>query len=67
MREGNPVSLVGMMADINWQIAKGYLLAAVAAHGAESTGLPTEETKFRRLEKVVEAFVKQVEDEELNI
>lgn len=63
----DPVSMTEMMASINWEIAKGYLRAAVAAHGNKSTGLETEQTKYYRLDKEVETFIKSVEDQELNM
>lgn len=62
----DPVSMTEMMASINWEIAKGYLRAAVAAHGNKSTGLATEETKYYLLNKEVEAFIKVVEEQELD-
>lgn len=66
-RNNDPVSMTEMMASINWEIAKGYLRATVVAHGNKSTGEPTEETKYFRLNKEVEIFIKSVEDAELNM
>lgn len=63
----DPVSMTEMMASINWEIAKGYLRATVVAHGNKSTGLETEQTKYYRLDKEVEIFIKSVEDQELNM
>jgi hypothetical protein len=51
-----------LLADTNWQIAKGYLQAVVAVQGARF-GSP----KYEALKDFIEGFVAQVEADELHL
>lgn len=67
---GSPnLDLAQAMADTNWQLAKGYLRAVVAVQGARLRGgaLNEHETKYERLESLVNEFVEGVEGLELNL
>jgi hypothetical protein len=67
MDKFDPIQLA---ADANWQIAKGYLRAVVAVQGARMTILRDDdltESKYQRLGREVEAFIKSVEEDELNL
>lgn len=62
-----------LAADVNWQIAKGYLRAVVAVQGARRSvpsgayDDPLAESKYVRLDREVESFIKVVEEEELHL
>lgn len=59
-----------LAADVNWQIAKGYLNAVVAVQGARFSGATDDgesETKFARMKREVDGFIAGVEDEELHL
>lgn len=62
----DPVSISGMTAAVNWEIAKGFLNVVVAAQGSASTWLPAKDCKFHKLQEEIDNFVKSVEDEELH-
>ena len=61
----NPLQL---HADVNWQIAKGYLQAVLAVQGAKypvmDEGQPS---KYERLKVEIAGFVSVVEDDELHL
>lgn len=59
-----------LAADVNWQIAKGYLSAVVAVQGARFNGLRDDgysETKYARMKREVEGFIASVEGDELHL
>jgi hypothetical protein len=56
-------------ADLNWQLAKGYLNAVIAVHGARLQGgrYNEAESKYEALSDLVQSFVAEVEERELHL